>query len=82
MIRTQIQLTEQQAAALKKLGPRINLSMAELIRQGIDLLLNSRAMISQKDRRQRALKVSGKFHSGHHDLSENHDVHLAKDFKS
>lgn len=38
VIRTQIQLTEQQAQPLQALAKRRGVSMAELIRQGVDHL--------------------------------------------
>ncbi len=39
MIRTQIQLTEAQAKALKELSRRENVSIARLIRQSLDQFL-------------------------------------------
>ena len=77
MIRTQIQLTEEQAKALKKMSSQMNLSMAEIIRQGIDYYLQACGVISQEERRQRAIKAAGQFHSGKTDLSEKHDEYLA-----
>ena len=78
MVRTQIQLTEEQSKALKKMAAQRNLSMAELIRHGIDFYLRSCGTISQEERRQRAIKAAGQFHSGQTDLSEKHDVYLAE----
>jgi len=78
MIRTQIQLTEEQAKALKKMSSQMNLSMAEIIRQGIDYYLQACGVISQEERRQRAIKAAGQFHSGKPDLSEKHDEYLAE----
>ena len=78
MVRTQIQLTEEQSKALKKVAAQRNLSMAELIRQGIDFYLRSCGTISQEERRQRAIKAAGQFHSGQADLSEKHDQYLAE----
>ena len=78
MVRTQIQLTEEQSEALKKLSSQKNVSVAELIRQGVDLYLRSCGTISQTERRQRAIRAAGQFRSGQADLSENHDVYLAE----
>ena len=39
MVRTQIQLTKQQSATLRKLAASRGVSAAELIRQGVDLYL-------------------------------------------
>ena len=41
MVRTQIQLSEKQAKALKKLAARRNVSVAELIRQAVDVQLHT-----------------------------------------
>jgi len=77
MVRIQIQLTEDQAKSLKKLSAQMNISMAEIIRQGIDAYLRNYGMTNQEERRQRAIKAAGQFHSGKTDLSENHDEYLA-----
>ena len=78
MVRTQIQLTEEQSKALRKLSAQRDISMAELIRQGIDFYLRSCRTISQEERRQRAIKAAGQFRSGQADLSEKHDTYLAE----
>ena len=78
MVRTQIQLTEEQSKALKKLSAQRDISVAELIRQGVDHYLRSCGTISQTERRQRAIKAAGQFRSGQEDLSEKHDVYLAE----
>ena len=78
MVRTQIQLTEEQSKALKRLSAQRDVSVAELIRQGIDLYLRSCGTISQEERRQRAIKAAGRFRSGQTDLSEKHDAYLAE----
>ncbi len=80
MVRTQIQLTEEQAAALKRLAAAKRVSVAELIRQGVENLLHSIGTISPEERRKRALAVAGRFHSGISDLSRKHDEHLAEAF--
>ena len=81
MVRTQIQLTEEQSKKLRKIAAQRNISMAELIRQGIDLYLHTYGNISQEERRRRAIKASGQFHSGKTDLSEKHDAYLAEAYK-
>jgi len=78
MIRTQIQLTEEQSKALKRLSAQRDISIAELIRQGIDLYLQSCGTISQEERRQRAIKAAGQFRFGQANLSEEHDAYLAE----
>jgi predicted transcriptional regulator len=55
MIRTQIQITDTQAQKLKELAASQNKSVAELIRQGIDVLLEQQFIVSEQEQRQRAL---------------------------
>ena len=78
MVRTQIQLTEEQSKAFKRLSAQRDISVAELIRQGINFYLRSCGTISQEERRQRAIKAAGQFRSGQADLSEKHDAYLAE----
>ncbi len=75
MVRTQIQLTEEQARALKKKAAERGLSMAELIRQGVDLLL---AEDVRKDKRRRARAIFGRYRSDVTDAARNHDKYLDK----
>lgn len=77
MVRTQIQLTEEQSVALKRAAHDRSVSMAEVIRQAIDQFL------AQDDwtlRRQRMLAAvqKGGFRSGLRDISVNHDKYLAE----
>lgn len=78
MIRTQVQLTEAQFEALKRLSAAENLSMAELIRRGVDLVLASENNVNDEERIRRALAAAGRFRSGIKDLSANHDAYLAE----
>jgi hypothetical protein len=80
MVRMQIQLTEEQAKALKKLASSRQLSMAELIRQGEDAILLSPAGPNAKEKRKRALAAVGRYRSGKRDISREHDKHLAEAF--
>ena len=80
MMRTQIQLTESQASALKRLAASENVSIAELIRRSIDQTLGATHPISLDDRRKRALGVIGAFASGQHDIAQRHDDLLAEAF--
>ena len=77
MVRTQIQLTESQAERLKQAAVREGVSMAALIRRGVDSLLASNQPISRSDRRRRALAAVGRFSSREGDLSGRHDEYFA-----
>ncbi|HRN67503.1 MAG TPA: ribbon-helix-helix protein, CopG family [Promineifilum sp.] len=76
MIRTQILLTEEQAIALRELAAEEGRSMAELIRQSVDVMLQSRATIGREERMCRALSVIGQFEGGALDLAREHDRYL------
>jgi len=80
MIRTQIQITDQQAKQLKHLSVQENKSVAELIRQSIDTFLNRQIFVSDQEKQQKLLSVAGKFHTGLSDLAEEHDRYLDEAF--
>lgn len=77
MIRTQIQLTKEQTKLLKQIAAQENKSVAELIRQSVDQMLQKQGQPNQKQLRQKAIQSAGKL-SGPSDLSENHDKYLAE----
>lgn len=81
MIRTQIQLTEEQADGLKKIASEKRLSIAKLIRQAIDSLLKTSSTADVEEKKQRALAAAGTFRSGVSRLSTRHDEHLAEAYK-
>jgi len=75
MIRTQVQLTEEQAQRLRGIAARRGISVAALIREGVERVLEE----DQPDRqRERALAVVGRFASGRRDVSTEHDRHLGE----
>jgi Arc/MetJ-type ribon-helix-helix transcriptional regulator len=81
MIRTQIQLTKQQVQSLKSLANARGVSMAELIREGVDSLLKAQQGIDLAERRRRAIAAAGKFQSDVSDLGVNHDRYLAEAYE-
>lgn len=76
MIRTQIQLEERQASALRKLAATEGVSIAELIRRAVDESLLRRGDGTARYRR--ALSVVGKGRSGLSDVSSRHDDYFAE----
>jgi post-segregation antitoxin (ccd killing protein) len=82
MVRTQIQLTGQQAEQLKIMARARGVSMAELIRESVDKLLESQETVDWEERRRRALSIVGMFQSDVPDLSTNHDEYLAEAYES
>jgi len=81
MVRTQIQLTEDQAKTLKRLAHSRHLSVAELIRQAVESLIRSGGGVDLEERRKRALDIVGRFSSGKRDISREHDNYLAEAFR-
>ncbi len=77
MIRTQIQLTEEQSQALKDMSVRKQESISELIRKAVDMLLQSSPDITVEEKRQRAIAATGTLRSGIKDLAVHHDKYLA-----
>jgi hypothetical protein len=80
MIRTQIQLTDAQAAGLKSLSAAKGGSMAEWIRRAVDSLLHEKGEPSWEERKKRALAIVGIGHSDFDDIAENHDAYLEEAF--
>jgi len=81
VIRTQIQLSEEQAARLKELAHAGNESVAAIIRKALDQFLANQ----KPDRRtlyRQALAVLGKYQAGLHDVSLEHDRYLEEEFSS
>ncbi len=81
MVRTQIQLTENQAETLKAVAARRGISMAELIRQSIDQLVARSGEKSQQEQRKKAAAAAGAFRSGKGDISVRHDQYLSDAFE-
>ncbi len=82
MIRTQIQLTEEQAKTLKKIATKKHVSIAELIRQGVNNLMRSSGEVTMEERKKRAIAAAGRFRSGKKDISIKHDEYLTEAFRS
>jgi predicted DNA-binding protein len=80
VVRTQIQLTEQQLERLRRLSAGLGVSIAALIREAVDRALDD-------DGRERdwelALSVVGKYHDrdGATDISSNIDEYAAEAFE-
>jgi hypothetical protein len=76
MVRTQVQLTDRQAEALRRRSKRENVSVAELVRQAIDVFTRAEPSSGQ-ELRERAIQAAGRFASGLHDTSTRHDDALS-----
>ena len=77
MIRTQIQLTEEQDRALEALASSQDESKAALVRRAVDLLLRQQGEADRAARRARALAVVGLVRGDGAPVSVEHDRFLA-----
>lgn len=76
MIRKQVQFTERQAARIRREAARRGVSESAVIRDALDRGLSGR--IGPTDEQwERALAVVGMGHSGHTDISVEHDRYFA-----
>ena len=76
MIRTQIQLTEEQARALKIRARLEERSVADLVRECVAEYLTRRPAPNVGELARRARSLKGRFRSGCPDLAEAHDLYL------
>ena len=77
MVRTQIQLSEDEVAAIKRLARERAVSMAAVIREAVDRYVRRESGVSLDERWQRSLAAVGGFHSGGANLSATHDDEFA-----
>ncbi|HWP61845.1 MAG TPA: CopG family transcriptional regulator [Candidatus Binatia bacterium] len=78
MLRTQIQLTEEQAAALRRLARQRGVSMAAIVREATEAFLREADLGAE--RRELAREVVGKYASGRADIAREHDRELGELF--
>lgn len=88
MVRTMVQLTEEQMKALKALAKARKTSVAKLVRESVEqYIVTAPTELSYEEKRQRALEFvkqirDGKFKAydieGKTDVAVNHDKYLAE----
>jgi hypothetical protein len=78
VIRTQISLTSEQMARIRRAAEKRHISIAAVIRDAVDHEVpdEDSGMLA---RQQRAFAAAGAFASGRHDVAENHDDALAEE---
>lgn len=81
MVTRNIELTDEQNRILEEIAAKRGRPVTELIREGIDELLRAEGGLSREELKQRALALSGRFHSGLPDLATGHDRYLEKPFR-
>ena len=82
MIRTQIQLTEEQDKALEAMAAAEDASKASLVRRAVDLLLAQRGGADREARGARALAAVGMVSGDGAPVSAEHDRFLAEAYAS
>jgi hypothetical protein len=82
MIRTQVQLTDEQMRRLRRAAERENVSVAEIVRRCVDLALDGQRPERAESWR-RARTLAGKFQDreGARDVATRHDEHLDEAFR-
>ncbi len=78
MVRTQIQLTEDQARRLRAAAARQNVSIADLVRRGVDSVLKDENGPTRAELVARAIAAAGRHRSDRQDVSVHHDRYLAE----
>lgn len=82
MVRTQIQLTERQASALRRLAAAEGKSLADLIRTAVDLLIGSSGSAPDRaELKRHALAATGAFRSGAGRVATDHDRYLDEAYR-
>lgn len=80
MVRTQIQLTDEQYQKLKKIAALKGISIAEVIRRSVDSMFASETLPDKDEMKARARAVFGAFEDSKSDVSENHNRYLSEWF--
>lgn len=78
MIRMQIQLSEDQARAVREAAQRERVSRAEIVRRALATHLGGAVRPDRSGQHARALAAMGSVHSELSDLSECHDDYFAE----
>lgn len=78
----QVQLTEDQAGALRHRARSEGRSIADLVREAVGRFAVSGTRPAREELVRRAREAQGRFHSGLPDLAREHDRYLADAFGS
>lgn len=76
MIRTQIQLKEEQINALKEIANAENISLAEVVRRAVDRFIEKQDKPDREELVRRYLSTAGCCSSKEGDVSINHDKYI------
>jgi len=79
MVRTQIQLEEDQMQWLRRKALEKGISISQLIREVLSIYRANEERLPE-DKKERAIKAVGRFESRISDISEKHDAYLSEAF--
>ena len=82
MIRTQVQLKKRQLLRLRALAAERGLSISELVRNGVDIVLTQKDQGARTTQAQPAISAAGRFRSGHIDVARRHDDVLISNYEA
>ncbi len=77
MIRTQVQIKENQINWLRNMAKDKGVSVSQLIREGINLYRSKEERLPM-EKKEKALAAIGRFSSGRSDVSTRHDAYLSE----
>lgn len=80
MVRVQVQLTEEQIRGLKRLSLDQGVSLAEMIRRGVEQQLRTQSIPARSLHLERLRERVKQFRSGIDDLATQHDRYLNEAF--
>lgn len=78
MVRTQVQLSEDDLAELRRLAAEEGVSVSALVRRGVRQILDGKRRPSRDELWARARAVAGKYRSGKTDVAQRHDDYLTE----
>ena len=81
MVRTQVQMTQQQLTRLREMADAEEVSVSELVRRCVDRLLVEGNAGERQERWRKALSAAGRFRSDRSDVSARHDDYLAEAYR-
>lgn len=78
MVRTMVQLSQMQSVKLKERARKEGVSLSELVRRGVDIVLDLQPASEEVRRNAKLTVAMFRSESGETDVSENHDKYLAE----
>jgi hypothetical protein len=78
VVRTQVQLTPEQAELLRRISAERGVSMAALLREAIEAWGSSTGALSDGEKRRRATAAIGVLSGGPDDLAARHDDYFVE----